>query len=811
MSCREELEVAPEPADGGAGPVEARKGVLRVRLSEEAARSLSITESRGVVETGDAAWDEVARGMGVYRMRRAFPPAGKFEERHRQWGLHLWYDIYFDKEVSTRSAGEELMALDGVEVVENIYVPHVDAREVPEPLLAPAQVRVPLATAEEMPFDDPRLPEQWHYHNTGAQVSPSVAGADINLFEAWKVETGSRNVIVAVLDEGVDVNHEDLAANIWVNEGEIPNNGADDDNNGYVDDVNGYNFYTKKPYIKPMTHGTHVAGTIGAVNDNGIGISSIAGGTRENPGARIMVCQMMEDTTETLQGNLFDAFVYAADNGASIAQCSWSYGEWDKYYNQSQITAMEYFIANAGIGTDGTQTGPMRGGLIVFAAANDAWSQKTYPASYENVVAVTAFGPDLRHSYFANYGDWVDIAAPGGNGYAGGVPNVSGWQNAACVLSLAPNNAYAWAHGTSQAAPHVSGIAALILSNRQGAGFTAYELRNLLLGSARPELYNYNPDMAGLLGAGYADAAAALQTDAGHVGPERTEMKVVAAYNDRAVLEWTVAADEDDGSAFSYRLEWEAADAKLPGGERTYSVMLNEAGDVMRDTVEGLRLGITYRFTLTGYDRWGNASEPASTERLVEYNAAPEVERLWTGNVFLDETSAMELPFRVSDREGHAWTASLAEELDWVTLTSGDGTLTLRLAPGYGDAAEGVMTLVVTDEHGAAATVAVPYEVRHVSTVPQLVGQLPDVAMAVGDERRVLLEDYFRDERDASLSYEVESSDRGVCAARISGKYLVLRGEAAGYAMVLVRAVNSDGRSVSSGFRVDVSETTNME
>ncbi len=805
LSCRDEFEVFPVAAEENAGEILAQKGVVRVKLSESTARSLTVDESRGVVETGDAAWDAVARSLGAYRMKRAFPPAGKFEERHRKWGLHLWYDIYFDEEVSTRSACEDLESLTGVEIVEEIFVPHVDYRRV-APLTVPAQIDVPMAVSEGMPFNDPMLPEQWHYHNTG-QVVPSVSGADVNLFEAWTYETGSRNVIVAVLDEGVDINHEDLRANIWVNPGEISGDGIDNDGNGYVDDVNGFNFHTMQAYIKPMLHGTHVSGTIAAVNDNGVGVGSIAGGTLYSPGVQIMVCQMLEEKNVTMVGNLFDAFVYAADNGASIAQCSWSYGDWNQYYNQSQITAMDYFIENAGIDVDGNQVGPMAGGLIVFAAANGKEDLPVpfdcYPARYERVIAATAFGPDLKWANYANYGDWVDIAAPGGNFYL--TPGL--YQSTAAVLSTDVGNSYSWQNGTSMAAPHVSGVAALILSRHQGVGFTVDDLKELLLGSTHPELYDYNPSMEGLLGVGYVDAAMALRPQ-NSSGPDAVEKIDAVAYNDCAVLKWTVAADEEDGSAFRYQLTWEAVDAVLPGGEKTISVAMKEAGDVVCDTVRGLRLGIMYRFMLTGYDRWGNASEPAMVEKLVEYNAAPEVERLWEGNVFLDETSTFELPFRVTDREGHAWTARLVENLEWVTLTSEGENLELFFAPDYGDATDGVrqMELCVEDEYGAVTKVGFPYEVRRMITVPQLVQQMADMSLENGKEQRVLLEDYFQDAHGDLLVYEVESSDEKVCAARISGNYLVLRGVGGGHSMILVRASNEDNQNVSCRFRVNVSE-----
>ena len=160
-----------------------------------------------------------------------------------------------------------------------------------------------------MPFNDPKLQDQWHYINLGdVSVAPtSRVGADVNVKDAWNLTTGDSRIIVAICDEAVKYNHPDLQANMWVNEGEIADNGIDDDGNGYIDDVHGFNFLS--PYDKetgtwevlPLSwdkvndsgHGTHVAGTIAAVNNNGMGVCGIAGGrTGNGDGVRIMTCQL---------------------------------------------------------------------------------------------------------------------------------------------------------------------------------------------------------------------------------------------------------------------------------------------------------------------------------------------------------------------------------------------------------------------------------------------------------------------------------------------------------------------------------------
>lgn len=132
-----------------------------------------------------------------------------------------------------------------------------------------------------MPFDDPMLPSQWHYNNDGS-IPGTVAGADANVFKGWEIETGKKDVLVAIVDGGFQVDHPDLAQNVYVNEAEKNGKpGVDDDGNGYTDDVYGYNFVINSADVNAHSHGTHVAGTVGAVNGNGLGVAGVAGGSGE--------------------------------------------------------------------------------------------------------------------------------------------------------------------------------------------------------------------------------------------------------------------------------------------------------------------------------------------------------------------------------------------------------------------------------------------------------------------------------------------------------------------------------------------------
>lgn len=296
FSCQREDEVLPEEVPVAPAEQETVQGHIRVKLTEEAAASLSICATRsGEVTTGLQELDSLYSRLKTYRMQRTFPPAGKFEARHRAAGLHLWYDIYFDRQVATRSATLDLKSVPGIDVAEEVVVPRIDYRPVPAYLqvmrqltqmaaVAKARALAAATAEEELPFGDTYLDQQWHYRNPGT-LAPSVKGADINLWEAWQYETGSSNVIVAVIDEGIQIDHPDLVNNMWVNEAEL--NGtenSDDDGNGYIDDIYGYNFVSNSGNVTSMTHGTHVAGTIAAENGNGIGVCGIAGGNGETSG-----------------------------------------------------------------------------------------------------------------------------------------------------------------------------------------------------------------------------------------------------------------------------------------------------------------------------------------------------------------------------------------------------------------------------------------------------------------------------------------------------------------------------------------------
>ncbi|MGC1242889.1 MAG: S8 family serine peptidase, partial [Chryseosolibacter sp.] len=431
-------------------PPKPKEGVIRIKVTEAFAAQLEGNAFRkaatGEVITGIASLDQLSRQHKVRRMTRVFRHAGKNEERHRKHGLHLWYELEIDTGTSVSDAVKSFRSDENILKAEPVYEKNMygAGNRTFSPKIIEA---VPNDAILPDASNDPRLRNQWHYNNTGQ--TGGTPGADIRLLNAWKKETGSKDVIVAVTDGGIQTNHPDLAANMWVNDGEIPGNRIDDDNNGYVDDVHGYSFVTNSGTITPHDHGTHVGGIIAAVSNNGIGVAGIAGGSGAGDGIRLMTCAVFSDNGA---GGFAESYVYAADHGAVISQNSWGY-YWPGTFEQAVLDAIDYFIAEAGKDEDGRQTGPIAGGLVIFAAGNADSDGYYYPGIYEPVLAVAGSTHADLKAVYSNFGAWVDVTAPGGE------THMIAEQG---VLSTLTGGRYGYLMGTSMACPHVSGVAALV-------------------------------------------------------------------------------------------------------------------------------------------------------------------------------------------------------------------------------------------------------------------------------------------------------------------------------------------------------------
>ena len=586
-----------------------KDGVIRVKLEPAVAQQLGNTPKTrgGIVSTGIQPLDKINKDIKAVEMKRVFPYAPKFEERMRKHGLHLWYEISYDAKLTPEQAADKYKGISGIKIAEIVRV-----QDLPKYKSVPANLPSGPRTRAGEPFNDPGLVNQWHYRNDG-RVQGSIAGSDINAFEAWKITTGARNVVVAIIDGGIDIQHEDLIDNLWINEAELNGEeGVDDDGNGYVDDIYGYNFCTNSGTISAHPHGTHVAGTVGAVNNNGKGVSGVAGGSGNNDGVRLMSCQVFDDKG---QGDFAKPFVYAANAGAVIAQCSWGWTA-PGFFEQAVLDAMDYFTEEAGQ----YEGSPMKGGLCIFSAGNTQSEGEFYPGAYPTAVAVTAMSVDFKMSNFSTRGVWTDVCAPGGDMDLGG----EAWG----VLSTYPNNGYRYMQGTSMACPHVSGIAALVLAKYGGSDFTNAELRTRLTESVH-DIYPYNPEYLGKLGNGYIDAYMALGQKNTNPPAVINDIKLIASQED-IHTEWKVPADPD-GDPVSRCIVYYSEQAFTASSDlsalksMTLATRFNKAGDVVHVMIPNLKAETNYWIAIRAFDRWNNAS-PLSEVKQIATNAGPVME-----------------------------------------------------------------------------------------------------------------------------------------------------------------------------------------
>lgn len=474
--------------------------------------------------SGNDQIDRVLMDVGSVSFERLFPACGRFEARTRAEGLDRWFVARYDETVPVARVASMLSECDWVEVIEYSIPTSIAEYSRSESATEPVLSTKSYSSARNTPFpfnESLRAQRmQWHYNNTGnVYANSTVVGADADVYAAWQLCTGNPDVIVAVIDQGVKHDHEDLADNMWVNKGEIPDNGIDDDGNGYIDDVYGYNFTDNKgslTFSSEYMHGTHVAGTIAAVNNNGIGVNGIAGGSGKGDGVRIMSCETLGKSESGNSGGGLGAQVravkYAADNGAVICQNSWGYtagalsqNDWTRGSYSALAEAIRYFTKYAGLDENGEQEGPMAGGIVIFAAGNDASNELCYPASDKSVISVASTSWLGTPSYFTNYGKWVSISAPGGdlslNSIYGGVYSTS--------VAEDGSSAYEGINGTSMACPHVSGACALAVSWYYGAeknkGLTSEMLKEALLSSVTPVDPFCEAPYFGNMGAGSLD------------------------------------------------------------------------------------------------------------------------------------------------------------------------------------------------------------------------------------------------------------------------------------------------------------------
>ncbi len=774
-----------------------RGGRMRLKF-REGEEPEAVTTTRSGIRTGLAKLDRAAASLGVTRMQRVFPPAGRFEERTRREGLHRWYDVWFDSVTPVTRAASDFSQLPGVERVEPVYtISYIGSSRTAVP--------APVSRATDVPFDDPGLALQWHYDNDGT-LTDAVAGADINLFRAWEVTSGAPEVVVAVVDGGIDFQHEDLVGNVG-NWAELyGQEGVDDDGNGYVDDIYGWNFIYSSAYpygsnkITPVEHGTHVAGTIGAENNNGKGGCGVAGGRGGHTGVRLISCQMFTENKND-NGDEIAAIKYGADAGAVISQNSWGY---TNVYSMPEITkeAIDYFIKYAGTDENGEQVGPMKGGIVIFAAGNDERDYMSYPACYEKVVAVSALAPDYKKSWYSNFSSWIDVAAPGGTYRKNGR-----YSDECAVYSTLPDNKYGYMQGTSMACPHVSGVAALAVAKYGGPGFTPDKLRTYLERSVH-EVDSYNPEYKGRLGAGLIDAYLAVSMDRGINPDPVTDLR----HSDTAgevELTWTVPEDGDDGRADSFILMWRVGTLEnpdpdnLPEGTFTATVPVRDkqAGETISYILTDIAEQTRYVVAIIAVDPWGNRSTTSVISFGTPANTPPTLVREGDPTVSIPYNETRTVTFLVTDPDSHGFTYELQDPSGAVTPRKDDERLYLDIRNYKRTPGSYSVRITVSDSFGASDAAAFDFTLQpNLPPVPN--GALAPVYLGSMQETAEFIPSAgFGDEIPETVAYALEYDTDALYLQAVSGGYRIMPLRY-GRSEITVTATDEEGLSARDSFAV---------
>ena len=693
------------------------QGETIVRFSDEMVSLIEDDLNQGKIVTRSMGLNQALDEIGITSVRRLFPEAGEYEPRTRREGLHKWYIVNFRTDVPQTRASAELGSVPGIEYVES----HRKA-----------------VTGS---FNDPDYSKQWGY------INPK--GYDINVLPVWNCYTaGDPKVIVAVVDEGVDITHGDLAANCSkVNYSSISYSGT----------------------VVAGSHGTHVAGTVAAVNNNGAGVCGVAGGdaARGEKGVTIMSCEILREITSGgkksyRNGSSAVAIKWAADHGAVICQNSWAYTydrDGNGFLDRNELAdalagkvsasdkiAIDYFIKYAGCDNDGNQLAdsPMKGGLVVFAAGNDNITNGV-PANYEPVIAVGAIDANGNKASYSNYGSFVDIAAPGSS-----------------IYSTVPGGKYGYLSGTSMACPHVSGAAALLVSCLGGPGFTCDELKERLLATKRKDAV---PSTIG----GLMDVMGALTYGQDFVPKEATDLKASVVTNG-LTLSWPVSGDADGHPAYGYTIlvgkdksAVEAADptGSLPDGITRAEVTTDRRlGEVMSAEIRDLDFSATYYAKVIGYSYSKTYGAESDIVNFTTGRNNPPVIELEGDDFTLKSHETKTLNVTIYDPDGHSFTTSYKSGSIADSYTPFTKSLTIN-AP-YVEAGEYTAELTATDTYGASATRQIRYKILE-NNPPSKVKDIENMLItSIGQGFTLDLPDYFNDPDGEDLNYNVSVSNPSI-------------------------------------------------
>ncbi len=793
---------------------DAMAGKLAILVSEELGaqlESLVVTKSN----VGDVITSQTLLDAGITSIKRMFPYAGKFEARTREAGLHLWYNVSFDESIPSTRVANGFFEMEGViKVQDRIKYKSFDQK----PVIADTKSATTRANDEEDIFNDPFVYLQWHYKND-ADVEGFVKGMDINITPVWASGvTGRPEVVVAVVDGGIDYDHPDLAANMHINEAELNGvAGVDDDNNGFVDDIYGYNFVMRTGDVSEHDHGTHVAGTVAAVNNNGIGVAGVAGGNGDpNSGIRMISCQMLHTSTSTGEDitgdetSAAEAIKYGADAGAVISQNSWGYVS--ATLMDYDTAAIDYFVEYAGIDENGDQVGPMKGGIVVFAAGNESATYAN-PGQHPTALCVTSISPDGMMAPYSNYGDWADIAAPGGEqdrweAYVGG------------VLSTIPVGKYEADYGsftgTSMACPHVSGVIALYISKcvEEGntEGLTPDMVLDRLLNTTR-SLVESEPEYYSLMGSGLIDAARFVGVETSTTPSPVSDLELVEAKYTSLIVDWSIPSNAKGYTLFCSENSLDGVDFdNLPEGVRSLDInKFANAEGKMEMSVADLTPETTYYLAIRSWDYGDNVSTVSTPiSATTDRNYAPQFFKddvLVEGSdvVTVDADSQVKLSYVIKDPEDgeftYKFTAGSAAESEPIYNKSSQ-TLTIYIVGSKVEAGTYEATVVATDKFGGEGSMSILYTISP-NEAPVVVAPIEDIQlMNIGTSFELDIDGVFEDE-DTPLSYSVESSDKSIIVATInSNNKLELLTQAYGTSQITLTATDALGAPSRCDFEV---------
>ncbi len=757
-----------------AGPVNEESGKEAptraiVRFSDEMVELIGEDLEQGRVLTKSSELNDFVEAYGIADISPVFIHNERFAERHRRAGLHKWFYIEYDSsKLPVTKAVDALSALPGVDLAE------------------------PERKISNHIFDDPDYGKQWHLKQSN--------GIDINVDGVWLgYTTGSPDVIVAVIDGGIDMEHPDLK------DSTLPGGMG-----------LSRNFVSGTYAVKGEDHGTHVAGIIGAVSNNGIGITGIAGGDAANgkPGVTLMSCQIFETQGDQMvNGGTPAAIVWAADNGAVICQNSWGYsydengdGKLDAselevakndQISASDKTAVDYFIQNAGCDEDGNQLpdSPMKGGVVIFAAGNDA-IEYGHPANYEAVIAVGSIAPDGTRSSFSNFGDWVDICAPGSD-----------------VYSTVVGGGYRHMSGTSMACPVVSGVAALVLSQRGGLGFTNEMLKDCLLKGA-------SSDKITATGIGpFVDAMGAIAYGMDAEAPQPISSFSTEVHSNFIDVTWEVPEGVNENPAYGATIyvstDKEAIDNLDPskpaaGVKYANVVTYNMAvGEKVTGTISRLGFETEYYVTVVSYNYGPAYAEvPPAVKVVTTTNNAPVIAvDKETDNIVMKSSETLNLTFTVEDPDGHVISVAVNDTAAEKWTRMSQNSYVLRITAKDAEDGRHRVSMVVEDEFKARTEYAFEYEVLP-NHAPVTVGELENVLMSMENVRdnKYDISGYFSDPDGDLLSYTVTNSAPGVVHATVTQGVLYLTPRDLGKAELIVSAADSRGLKASQTIKVAVRE-----